>query len=66
MRTNIDLDEKLVGEALQCSGIRTKKELIHQALREFVEKRRRLDLLDLKGKIEFHEGYDYKKMRQES
>lgn len=27
--------------------------------KEFVENRRRLNLLDLEGKIEFAEGYDY-------
>jgi Arc/MetJ family transcription regulator len=64
MRTNIDLDEKMMGEALRLSKAKTKKELIHQALKEFIENRRRLDLLDLEGKIEFAEGYDYKRMRE--
>jgi Arc/MetJ family transcription regulator len=64
MRTNIDLDDKLVGEAFKLSGAKTKKELIHQVLREFVENRRRLNLLDLDGKIEFHKGYDHKLLRE--
>jgi Arc/MetJ family transcription regulator len=64
MRTNIDLDERLMSEALKHSMAKTKKELIHQALREFVENRRRLNLLDLEGKIEFAEGYDHKRMRE--
>ena len=64
MRTNIDLDEKMMREALKFSKAKTKKELIHQALREFVENRRRLNLLDLEGKIEFAEGYDHKRMRE--
>jgi hypothetical protein len=34
------------------------------ALKEFVEKRRRLNLLDLEGKIEFAEDYDHKKLRE--
>ena len=46
------------------SGAKTKKELIRLALKEFVEKRRRLNLLDLEGKIEFAEDYDYKKLRE--
>jgi len=65
MRTNIDLDEKIMREALRLSKAKTKKELIHQALGEFVENRKRLNLLDLEGKIEFAEGYDYKPMREE-
>ena len=64
MRTNIDLDEKMMSEALRLSKAKTKKELIHQALREFVENRRRLNLLDLEGKIKFAEGYDHKRMRE--
>ena len=66
MRTNIVLDEDLVKEALKCSGAKTKRELIHLALKELVESRRRLNLLDLEGKIEFAEGYDYKSMRARS
>lgn len=64
MRTNIVLDDNLVEEALKLSKTRTKKELIHEALKEFVENRKRLDLLDLSGKIKFAEGYDYKAMRE--
>ncbi len=64
MRTNIDLDVELIREAFRFSRVKTKKDLIHLALREFVENRRRLSLLDLEGKVEFAEGYDYKKMRE--
>ncbi len=64
MRTNIVLDDHLMEEALKLSGIKTKKELIHLALKEFVDNQRRLNLLDLEGKIEFAEGYDYKLLRE--
>ena len=64
MRTNIDIDDALVSEAFKYSGARTKKELIHQALKEFVENRRRLNLLELEGKIEFAERYNHKSMRE--
>jgi len=64
MRTNIDLDDQLVEEAFKFSQARTKKELIHEALEEFVENRRRLNLLDLEGRVEFAQGYDYKQLRE--
>lgn len=64
MRTNIVLDDNLVKEALKLSGVKTKKELIHLALKEFVENKRRLNLLELEGRIEFAEGYDYKRLRE--
>jgi Arc/MetJ family transcription regulator len=63
MRTNIVLDEGLVAEALKLSGAKTKKDLVHQALREFIENRRRRNILDLAGKIRFADSYDYKKLR---
>ncbi len=64
MRTNIVLDEELVREALRYSKARTKKDLVHEALREYVENRRRKDLRELRGKVEFAEGYDYKALRE--
>ncbi len=64
MRTNIVLDDELIEEGFRYSGVKTKRELIQLALREFVENRRRLNLLELEGKIEFAEGYDYKSMRE--
>jgi len=64
MRTNIILEDSLVKEALKYSRAKTKRELIHQALEEFVKNRRRRNLLDLAGKIEFAEGYDYKSLRE--
>jgi len=64
VRTNVVLDESLVDEALKLSKAKTKKQLIHEALKEFVDNRKRLNLLDLSGKIKFAEGYDYKRMRE--
>ncbi len=63
MRTNIVIDDQLMEEALKLSKAKTKKELIRKALEEFIQNRRRLNLKDIKGKIQFDEGYDYKKMR---
>ena len=64
MRTNISLDDKLVEEAFNLSRSKTKKQLIHEALKEFVENRRRRNLLDLEGRIRFAKGYNYKKLRE--
>jgi len=64
MRTNIVLDDRLVQEALKHTPVKTKKDLIDLALREFIDNKSRLNLTDLKGRILFRKGYDYKKMRQ--
>ncbi len=66
MRTNIVLDENLVEEAFKYCRAKTIKELIDMVLKEFVENRRRLRLLDLEGKIKFSKGYDYKVLRSDT
>ena len=64
MRTNVVLDDSLIEEAFKyADSIRTKKDLIETALKEFVKIRKMKNLKDLKGKIIFADGYDYKKMR---
>jgi len=64
MRTNIVLDDSLVKEALKLSRVKTKKEVVNQALKEFVENRKRLNLMDLFGKIDFAKNYNYKALRE--
>jgi len=64
MRTNVVLDDHLITEAFKHSKAKTKKGLIHEALRELISARQKLDLRDLRGKITFIENYDHKKMRR--
>lgn len=64
MRTNIVLDDNLVNEAFRyATDIHTKKELVETALQEFVKNRKLKDIRELRGKVQFSEGYDYKSMR---
>lgn len=63
MRTNIVLDDQLVKEAQALSQIKTKRELIEQALKEFVAHRKRLNLRELKGMGGLRSDYDYKSLR---
>jgi Arc/MetJ family transcription regulator len=58
LRTNIELDEKLVAEALKLTRKKTKKELVNYALEELVRKLKRKKLLDLKGKVEWTGNLD--------
>lgn len=66
MRTNVVLDDALIEEALKYSEAKTKKDVIDEALREFVANHRRKDMRELRGKIAFHEDYDYKALRRGS
>jgi len=45
MRTNIDIDDELIKQALRLSHLKTKKEVVHQALEHYVKRLRRLKLL---------------------
>ena len=63
MPRNSKLDEKLIQEALELGGFRTKQQAVNSAITEFVQRRRRLRIIDLEGKIEFDPLWNYKKMR---
>ena len=51
MRTNIDLDDVLIQQALELSNIKTKKEVVEQALINYIATLKRKQLLSLKGKV---------------
>lgn len=65
MRTNVVLDDQLVARAIKISGMRTKRELLMTALKEFVQNHTRRDIRELRGKVVFSKGYNYKALREE-
>jgi Arc/MetJ family transcription regulator len=52
-RTNIVLDEDLVAQGLQLTGLKTRRQLVDHALQEMVRHRRQKEILSLKGKIDW-------------
>ncbi|NET26756.1 type II toxin-antitoxin system VapB family antitoxin [Okeania sp. SIO1I7] len=64
MVTNINIDEKLLEEALVLSDYSTGNLLIEAALREYIQRRQQLKVLELFGTIDYEENYDYKQQRQ--
>ena len=63
MRTNIIIDDALMKEAAALSGMKTKRDIVHRALEEFVRNLKKKDLREIRGKVRFAADYDYKKMR---
>ena len=63
MATNLDIDQKLLAEALRIGKFPTKKATVNAALKEFVDRHKREDLIALFGTIDFDPAYDYKKLR---
>jgi len=64
MATNLDIDEKLLEEALHIGGNRTKKATVEQALQEYIQRRKQQRILKLFGKIEYDPSYNYKEQRR--
>lgn len=53
MRTNIEIDDKLMKEALKWSDLKSKKETVNAALMEFIKFHKRQSMKKLQGKVEW-------------
>jgi len=62
MATNLAIDNDLLIEAKKIAGLKTKKETVNSALKEFIERRKQIEIIDLFGSIEI-DDYDYKAER---
>lgn len=58
MRTNIDIDDDLMRDALDVTGFKTKREAVNEALRALVRQRRVAGISDLFGTIEWEGDLD--------
>lgn len=63
-RTNIDLDNRLVTAGMKITQCRTKKELVHLALKELLARKRRKRILELEGKIAWTGDLDEMRKRR--
>ncbi len=58
MRTNIDIDDKLIAEAIKLSPIKNKKGLVNLALTEFIKLQKRQKFKELFGKVKWEGNLD--------
>jgi hypothetical protein len=63
MATNLALDPKLIDRVLKISGEKTKKAAVTRALQEFIARRSQKRLIELMGKLQWDDAYDYKAER---
>ena len=63
MATNLAIDDNLLVLAQNIAGIKTKKDTVNQALKEFIQRRKQEEVIDLFGKIDYDEDYNYKELR---
>ena len=58
VRTNVVLDEALVREAMELTGIKTKRAVVGEALEMLVHVKRQTRIFDLFGKVEWEGDLD--------
>ncbi len=64
MATNLNIDQDLLDEAFRLGTKKTKREVVNDALEEYIRKRKQVEILDIFGTIDFYPDYDYKKSRK--
>lgn len=63
MATNLAIDENLLKDALKAGNLKTKKETVNEALREFIQRRKQAEIINLFGTIDFDPQYSHKQGR---
>jgi hypothetical protein len=64
MATNLAIDDKLIIQAQKAAGLKTKKDTVTLALKEFIARRKQEEIISLFGSIEYNSDYNYKKSRK--
>jgi Arc/MetJ family transcription regulator len=49
MRTNIDIDDSLINQAIRLSKLKTKREVVREVLKNYVTYMKKRELLSLKA-----------------
>ena len=64
MATNLALDDNLILEAVKAGGHHTERDAVQAALKEYVQRRKQMEILTAFGQVDFEEDYDHKALRQ--
>ena len=64
MATKLSIDDQPLTDAVKAGGHKTKIAAVSEALREYIQRRKRLEILNLFGKIDFDPSYRYKRQRK--
>jgi Arc/MetJ family transcription regulator len=58
MRTNIVIDDELMKEALELSGLKTKRAVVDLALRRFIQLKKQEEIRNWRGKLKWEGDLD--------
>jgi len=64
MPTNLAIDDKLIEDARRIGKHPTKKQAVNEALREYIQRRKQLEILTLFHAVDYAPDHDYKKQRK--
>ena len=64
MATNLALDNGLLNMALKIGGFKTKKDTVNAALKEFIERHKQHEIIELFGQLPCDSDYNYKDGRK--
>ena len=66
MLTNLAIDDDLVEEAKKIGNHKTKKAAVTEALREYIQIRKQLEITRVFNSIDYLESYNYKQQRRKT
>lgn len=66
MATSLNINDALLQEALALDEQTTPDAVVEAALREYIQRRKRLKVLDLFGTIDYDPDYDCKQQRSQA
>ena len=58
MRTNIEIDDKLMNDALKATGLQTKKEAVELGLKTLIKLKKQEEIKRFRGKLQWSGNLD--------
>ena len=59
MTKKLALTDRLLPRAMKLGSMRTKRETVNRALKEFIDRRQQKKILNLEGRISFRDDWDF-------
>jgi Arc/MetJ family transcription regulator len=63
MATNLQIEDRLIAQAVKLGRHRTKKAAVTKALTDYIHHLEQENILSMFGSVDYAQGYDYKKQR---
>jgi len=58
MRTNIEIDDKLMNDVLKATGLKTKKDVVELGLKTLIRLNKQKNIKELRGKLQWSGDLD--------